>query len=108
MSEEKKTPAQDVVEPLRVLRQHRAKPAGKLVAERFMPGDKYDQSGLDKLEVLAGDKPYCSRDPKAELPKSLKRTAPENPKAIKDPMGVLIETVTALTEAVHQLVPAKK
>lgn len=101
-----KTPAQDVVEELLVLRQHRARPAGKLLAKRFMPGDEYEQVGLDKLEVLAGNEPYCTRDLKAAVPKSLKRTAPKNPQAIKDPMGVLIETVTALTKAVSKLVPA--
>ena len=106
--EQKKNPAQDVVEKLLVLRQHRAKPAGKLLAERFMPGDKYEQKDLDKLEVLAGNEPYCTRDLNAKVPVSLKRTAPKNPQATKDPMGVLIETVTALTQAVSRLVPAKR
>lgn len=106
MSEDKKAPAMNVVEPLLVLKQHRAKPHGKDKARRFLPGDKYEQGGMDKLEVLA--RKLCTRDLKAKVPDSLKRTAPKNPQAIKDPMGVLIETVTALTDAVSSLVPAKK
>lgn len=107
MNEEKKVPKIQEVELLLVLKQHRAKPHSKLVAKRFLPGDKYDQNGLDKLEVLAGANPYCTRDLKAKVPTNGKRTAPANPEAIKDPMGVLIEAVTALTKVVSKLVPAK-
>lgn len=71
---ENKTPAVDEVEQLLVLQQHRAKPAGTTKMKRFVPGDKYQQSGLDKLEVIGTGK--CTRDLKADVPKNSKRIAP--------------------------------
>lgn len=91
---EGKTPPTSQAEELLVLVQHRAKPLGSTEMKRFLPGQTYKQSGLDKLEVIGSGK--ATRDLNAKLPVSTKRKAPKDgPK--KDP-------VTALSEKIDKLI----
>lgn len=92
------------VETLLVLKQHRAKPVGETTSKRFLPGDKYQQSGVEKIEVIA--RGLATTDLKADVPDNPKRKAPKSPKYPKDPMLVLIEQVTKLTESMDSLVAA--
>ena len=107
MSEKTNEPKANEVETLLVLKQHRARPFGKKEAERFLPGDKYQQSGLDKLQVLGTG--YCTRDLKAEVPENPKRKAPKpGQEKYNDPYKVLLEQNQKMLEILTQLVADKK
>lgn len=61
-------------EKLLVLKPHRAKPVGALAAKKFKPGETYEQSGIEKVEVVI--RGLATRDLKAEVPENEKRIAP--------------------------------
>jgi len=98
---EGKTPRVDEVEEVLVLKQHRAKPSGALIAKIFYPGEKYKISGLDKLEVLAGN---CTRDLKAVVPDNAKRKAPKTgDEKFVDPVTKLSAKLDKLLDLVEKL-----
>lgn len=61
-------------EKLLVLVQHRARPHGSKDARRFLPGETYVQSGLDKAQVIMTG--YATLDLDAKVPENRKRKAP--------------------------------
>lgn len=102
---ETKTPRVDEVEEVLVLKQHRAKPVGALVAKTFYPGEKYKISGLDKLEVLANS---CTRDLKAVVPVNPKRKEPEAGTEINaDPVSQLAKKLDALIDLLKPILQKK-
>lgn len=97
----------DKVETLLVLAQHRAKAFGEQTSKRYLPGDKYKQSGLDKLEVLGTGR--CTRDLDAKVPSNPKRKKPEKGKeSYLNPVEVLSAKIDKLVDVIAQLVTDKK
>lgn len=60
------------VEELLALKPHNAKPSGELVVRRIKAGEKYKQSGLEKVEAVSYG--FATRDLKAQVPENKKRT----------------------------------
>ena len=103
---EGKVPKASEVETLLVLQQHKAKPFGENKLQRFLPGDKYKQAGLDKLEVIGSGK--CTRDLKAEVPVNLKRNAPKpGEEMFTNPVEKLSAKIDALVDVVNKLINKK-
>lgn len=100
-------PATDDVETLLVLHQHRAKPFGSRIAKQFIPGEKYQQSGLDKLQVLGTG--HCTRNLSASVPQNVKRVAPKKgEEKYANPVDALSLKIDKLADAIADLVKSKK
>ena len=91
------------VEELLSLKPHRAKPSGELIVRRVLPGEKYKQSGIEKVEAVAYG--FATRDLKAEVPVSPKRTTEQANKNSKvKPLHQLItEQNDAIVSALEKL-----
>jgi len=63
------------IETVLILKQTRIKPLGEEKSRRALPGEKYQISGIDKIELLA--RGLATLDLKAELPESKKKQAPK-------------------------------
>lgn len=62
------------IETVLILKQTRVRAIGAEKSVRALPGDKFQVSGMDKIELLA--RGLATLDLKAELPESKKKAAP--------------------------------
>lgn len=96
-------------EKLLVLRQHRARPHGSKEARRFLPGETYVQTGLDKWQVIGTG--YATLDLDAKVPENKKRKAPSPEEAkIKNmsPANFMMEILKQNQEILNTLASALK
>ena len=70
------------VETVLILKQCRVKPVNEEKSRRALPGEKYQVSGMDKVELLA--RGLATLDMKAEIPASTKKTHPRSKEAAKN------------------------
>jgi len=96
------------IEELITLKQHRAKPVGEFVSKRFLPGDSYKQSGIEKIEVLARGLAAVKADFKGTIEKGKDRVAPKNPQLVLNPIVALVEAVTKLVNKMDEFIELKK
>lgn len=91
------------VETLLALKPHNAKPSGELVVRRIKPGEKYKQSGLEKVEAVAYG--FATRDLEAKVPENKKRTVESAKKQsqIKPLHQLISEQNEAIVSALEKL-----
>lgn len=91
------------VETLLALKPHNAKPAGELLVRRIKPGEKYKQSGLEKVEAVAYE--FATRNLEAKVPENKKRTVESAAKikAIKPLHQLNSEQNEAIVNALEKL-----
>lgn len=98
------------VEELLSLKPHRAKPSGELIVRRILAGEKYKQSGIEKVEAVAYG--FATRDLKAEVPQNSKRTIEQANKAknlkslhqlITDQNEAIVSTLEKLAKAMESI-----
>ena len=105
MSDEVKIPKVDETETLLVVKQGKLKAVGSREVKRFMPGQKIQMVGLDKIDALGQGK--VTRDLKAEVPENSKRKAPKaGEEKFADPVTRLSEKIDQLIESNQQLIAA--
>ncbi|MBK8609067.1 MAG: hypothetical protein IPL84_03770 [Chitinophagaceae bacterium] len=90
------------VEMLLALKPHNAKPAGELIVRRIKPGEKYKQSGLEKVEAVSYG--FATRNLEAKVPENKKRTVESAAKikAIKPLHQLITEQNEAIVSALEK------